>query len=141
MKTLLIIAICLTTILPVSASEIWGGKWSNSYMVFFEIDDTRNPSEITYLWEEKRDEPLRKSPREGDKKHGIIKVGSSIYLKITGNTAILYGNFSRPRSANVVRLKIKNLDKANLSALLDAGWTEKAIVDGSFLMKSFHSEE
>lgn len=123
MKTILIAISLYFLSTPISpAEEIWGGKWDNTWILFFEIDNTKKPAQIIYRWEENEGKPMQQKLLSAKENKGTITVGTNIYLKLSGNKGIAFGDFTRPRISNLVRLKVKKLEDANESALYEAKW-------------------
>jgi len=105
---------------------IYGGKWDDTWEVFFIIHDAdKDVRPIDYIWREELSEPLKKHVTNAKWESNHFVMGS-ITIGISGKSGMAYGNFGKPRMANLVKLDIKEAD-LNEAVLEKLGWKRGAI--------------
>lgn len=115
-------SICLTSS---QAGEIWGGKWSNTYLLFIYIEqDAEGNLKSIYRHKEHTSgdlsdvQPATDATKEGE----TIKIGKKITLRLDKNQGVAYGNFPTPRDAYLVKLKETDISKVTENDIIEAGW-------------------
>ncbi|MFK5922012.1 MAG: hypothetical protein QM496_07520 [Verrucomicrobiota bacterium] len=112
---------------PVSIEGLWGGKWDDEWPVFLAIEKSGDKGgyRVVYSWIENLGNPFSSKVQSGEEQKSYIR-SSMLYFRIFEKKLMLYGEFSNPRMANLVRItdKDKNLEDVDLEK---NGWEEGAI--------------
>jgi len=109
---------------------VWGGKWDDKWPVFLDVTrgDKTNSYKLRYIWLEDDADTSFTKRRMTAKKTGAYFKADFLLFKISGDTAILYGSFSQPRMANLVKISngVPSVAECN-DVLKKHHWEAKAI--------------
>ena len=108
--------------------EIWGGKWDDTFMVFFAFERTAGDEfKIRYCWQETAGGRIRKTTKNGVQNGAVVTVGPKMTVRTIGENGFVYGKFNSPRVARLVKLDIRDVEDISEDVLMDAGWKPNSI--------------
>jgi hypothetical protein len=118
---------------------LWGGKWDDQWPIFLSIQASTNAGayKVRYRWLENfSDEKMSVRLLTGHQTNNYVQA-SFLIFRMTETNGMLYGDFSTPRMANLVRLDpSERPTPANADELLEKhGWTANAIPADEALKK------
>jgi hypothetical protein len=103
--TLIGILGCLQSCLA-GPDGLWGGKWDDKWAVFLKVEPRAGSDRYTvqYLWiENSSDKAFSKSEYVAAEIGAYFEAGSLMF-RVDGDKGMLYGAFTKPRMANLVRI-------------------------------------
>jgi hypothetical protein len=121
----------LITLLITSASALagieglWGGKWDDQWPVFLKVEKGSNSGtyKIEYIWLEDTEDSQFSTKNLKTKKIGDYFTTGMLSFKLGENGGLLYGDFAKPRMANLVKMDspLPSVSEAG-KKLQESGW-------------------
>lgn len=102
---------------------VWGGKWDDQWPVFLVVKTGEDGKyDVGYHWYENLNRPMQSGSMTGTKNGSYVETRVHLFRVIDGKLFV-YGKFSRPRAARMVKLSI-TADQLEEVDLAKEGWEE-----------------